>query len=201
MRSVSRNDPPCAWECLTWCWPPHHWWVHTTSWCPPLVGGCPPLVGAYHWLVGGQMWIKMDGPCRSTIDLSAGTLAGWLSASSDPDNVFDIRLALYSYYWPATHAHTYINISLCIFDEFIYISTFCWRNPKRSQLRVVSIVCKMATPPSRPERPLGFSFTTVNNPRKIDIAILTFYSGKCINGGLASDLPIWPTRVGKWMPL
>ena len=149
MRSVSRNDPPCAWECLTWCWPPHHWWVHTTSWCPPLVGGCPPLVGAYHWLVGGQMWIKMDGPCRSTIDLSAGTLAGWLSASSDPDNVFDIRLALYSYYWPATHAHTYINISLCIFDEFIYISTFCWRNPKRSQLRVVSIVCKMATPPSR----------------------------------------------------
>ena len=122
---------------------------HTTGGCTPLVGGCPPLVGAYHWLVGGQMWIKMDGPCRSTIDLSAGTLAGWLSASSDPDNVFDIRLALYSYYWPATHAHTYINISLCIFDEFIYISTFCWRNPKRSQLRVVSIVCKMATPPSR----------------------------------------------------
>ena len=48
-----------------------------------------------------------------------------------------------------------------------------------------------------PEGTLGFSFTTVNNPRKIDIAILTFYSGKCINGGLASDLPILPAKVGK----
>ena len=188
MRSVSRNDPPCVWECLTWCWPPQHWYH----------GGCPSLVGAQHWWVGGQMWIKMDGPCRSTIDLSAGTLAGWLSASSDPDNVFDIRLALYSYYWPATYAHTYI--SLCIFEEYIYISTFCCRNPKRSQLPCALLALCVKWQHHPPEGPLGFSFTTVNYPRKIDIAILTFYSGKCINGGLASDLPIWPARVGKWMP-